>query len=291
MPENLLQVVLQVAPKARAKYLDAIGLGGPLLTTHGINTPLRVAHFLAQALHETGGFTILRENMRYSEARLLQVFGVGRHSAAITPAEARRLAGNEAAIAERVYGLGNPRKAAELGNVQPGDGYKFRGNGILQMTGRGNHARFARLTGVDFEASPELATSHEHALKPAVGYWTDRGLNPVADRNDIRAITKRVNGGYIGMADREKWFDKVWAELKPEDAPAEAWKTADADADVVRLQEQLNALGASPRLEVDGRYGPATRRAVRTFQKLAGINVDGIAGPVTQATLANRLSR
>ena len=85
--------------------------------------------------------------MNYSAARLVEVFGVNRHSAAITMTEALRLARDEEAIAERVYGLGNPRKAAELGNTQPGDGFQYRGNGVLQTTGRGNHARLGTACG------------------------------------------------------------------------------------------------------------------------------------------------
>jgi putative chitinase len=81
-----------------------------------------MTHILAQALRETGGFTILREKMNYSAPRLFEIFGVNRHSAAITAVEAERLAFQPEAIAERVYGLGNPRKASELGNTEPGDG-------------------------------------------------------------------------------------------------------------------------------------------------------------------------
>jgi putative chitinase len=106
----LIETVSRIAPHARDNYLDAIRRGGPLFERHGITTPLRMAHFLAQALHETGGFTVLRENMNYQAARLVEIFGVHRHSAAVTAEEAAQLAGHPEAIAERVYGLGNPRK-------------------------------------------------------------------------------------------------------------------------------------------------------------------------------------
>src|SRR6266446_1647369 len=116
-----LTVLTHVAPKAHPNYLQAIREGGPLFETNGITTPLRMAHFLAQAMTETGSFTVLRESMSYKVPQMLKIFGVGNHSAKVTAAEAPGLAHNEQALAERVYGLGNPHKAHELGNTQPGD--------------------------------------------------------------------------------------------------------------------------------------------------------------------------
>jgi putative chitinase len=286
---NARRAVEQVAPRAQEMYLLAISRGDALFERHGITTPLRMAHFLAQALHETGGFRILRESMRYSEGRLLEIFGVHRHTAAITPAEAARLAGDEEAIAERVYGLGNPRKARELGNTLPGDGFRYRGNGVLQTTGRGNHRRMGTGFGLDLESHPELATTAEHALKPALREWAAGALNAPADRNDIRTITRRINGGFNGLADRQRWLDRLWPLLAGRRAPDAAWEAADADPRTKRLQRALNDLGARPRLVVDGLYGPATRRAVRAFQRDAGIRVDGVAGPVTEAAITLRL--
>lgn len=135
MAMSIIDAVNRVAPRAHDEYLEAIRQGDPLFERHGITTPLRIAHFLAQALHETGLFTVLRENMNYSAGRMVEIFGVGHHSAAVTASEAARLGGHPEAIAERVYGLGNPRKARDLGNTEPGDGFLYRGNGVLQTTG------------------------------------------------------------------------------------------------------------------------------------------------------------
>ncbi len=288
MTVNATEAVRRIAPRARDNYLEAIRQGA-LFEQHGVTTPLRMAHFLAQALHETGGFTILRESMSYSAARLVEIFGVNRHSAAVTESEAARLVGDPEAIAERVYGLGNPRKARELGNTQPGDGFLYRGNGVLQTTGRGNHRRMGLACGVDLEGNPELATAPEHALKPALSEWTENNLNAFADKNDIRTITLRINGGVTGLAEREEWFNKAWLLLKSDSQPAEVWEASDEDDNVKRLQEALNDLGADPKLVVDGRYGPATRRAVKEFQAAAGIVADGIAGPVTEAAIRLKL--
>lgn len=202
-------IAKRLCPRARPSYLAALAAGGPLFKEHGITTPLRMAHFLAQAFHETGGLAIEWESGAYSAARLVQIFGVGRHSAGITESEAARIAYNGPAIFERVYGLGNPKKAKELGNVDPGDGYRYRGGGILQTTGRFNYRAMGKKCGVDFEAHPELVLSAEHALKPALAEWTAGNLNVSADADDIRAITRRINGGYNGLDDRIAWFKKI----------------------------------------------------------------------------------
>lgn len=206
-------VVSQLAPQAKNNYLQAIREGGPLFEEHGITTPMRMSHFMAQAMTETGGFKVLRESMSYSVPRMLQIFGVGNHSAKITAAEAPSLAHNERALSERVYGLGNPRKARELGNTQPGDGFLFRGNGVLQTTGRGAHRRMGQPFGLDFEGNPDLVTAPEHALKPALKEWSDNNLNRFADQNDIRTITKRINGGLNGFEDRKAFFARLLPKL------------------------------------------------------------------------------
>jgi hypothetical protein len=113
--DKTLAVLKALAPRAHSNYLQAIRDGEKLFQKHEIITALRMAHFLAQALQETGCFTVLRENMSYSVPRMLEIFGVAHHSARITAEEAPSLAHNAAALAERVYGLGNPHKARELG--------------------------------------------------------------------------------------------------------------------------------------------------------------------------------
>src|SRR6266571_6077523 len=163
--------------------------------------------------------------MSYSSGRLQEVFGVGRHSAAVTAAEAEALAHHPERIAERVYGLGNPRKARELGNTQAGDGFRFRGGGIMQTTGRANYRRMGKKCGVDLEANPELVCSAAHALKPALAEWSEGNLNAAADRDDIHTITRRINGGYNGLADRQAWYRRVrplidQVDLVPSGLPA-----------------------------------------------------------------------
>jgi putative chitinase len=203
------EIAQKLCQRARQCYLDAIENGDALFEQHRITTPERIAHFLAQAFHETGGLMIEWESGAYSANRLVQIFGEGHHSAAVTPDEAKALAYNGPAIFERVYGLGNPKKAAELGNLWPGDGYKYRGGGILQTTGRANYRRMGQKCGVDFEANPNLIISADHALKPALAEWTEGNLNAFADKDDILTITKRINGGLNGLEDRKWWLGKI----------------------------------------------------------------------------------
>ena len=190
---TISEILKSVAPNAKPNYVDGFTNAQDLLFQFGINTPLRISHFLAQVLHETGGGMVLFENLNYTTpARLLQIFGVGRHSAAIRPEEVNGLIGNPQALAERVYGLGNPRKAKELGNTRPGDGYRYRGGGALQTTGGANYKNMGDLSGVDFYNQPDLIVDPAQVLKPAIHEWDLGKLNTAADKNDIRTITRVI---------------------------------------------------------------------------------------------------
>jgi putative chitinase len=286
-----IDVARRACPSARSSYLAAFEQGDGLFIRAGITQPLRLAHFCAQSFHETGGLTIEWESGAYSAERLLQIFGVGHHSAAITPDEAQRLARNGPAIFERVYGLGNPRKAAELGNSQPGDGYRYRGGGIMQTTGRANYRRMGQKCGVDFESHPELVVSAEHALKPALAEWTEGNLNVAADRDDILTITRRINGGVNGLDDRKAWLrrlrpmiDVVSLDPRQPASPLPA-ATVTADSDKIArargLQKELAAAGFYLG-DIDGDFGP---KSIKAFQRSRGLMVDGVIGPKTRPLL------
>jgi uncharacterized protein (TIGR02594 family) len=211
-----VDIVREVAPHGKPDYVAAFEHGDGLLQQHEINTPNRLAHFLAQMMHECDALRIDWEDMDYSAARLVEIFGVGKHSAAVTEEEALQLAHKPAAIAERVYGLGNPKKARELGNTSPGDGFRYRGGGLLQTTGRGDYCEIGKTCGVDFEKQPELLLSAEHALKPALAEWTRGNLNVFADNNDFLAISKAINlgnprakGTPNGLSSRAEWLARI----------------------------------------------------------------------------------
>ena len=193
------------APRAKPDYRDHLVANLDLtLEPFGINrNGLRLSHFMAQIGHECGLFTIRRESMIYTTVdRILEIFGVGNHSARITRAEAAGLVRQPKKLAERVYGQGNPRKARELGNTEPGDGFKFRGAGFLQITGRGSYTRHGRAIGVDLTADPELAAEAQNSLQLACEEWKEKKANKVADDDDLRGVTKAINGGVIGLAER-----------------------------------------------------------------------------------------
>lgn len=276
-----ISIVRELAPNAAPAFLSALArqsaIEGAKLTT-----PLRLAHFLAQVAVETQGFTRLRESGRYSAKRIAEVFGVGKHSAAVTPAEAKKLAGDERALFERVYGLGNAKKARELGNVKPGDGYRYRGGGAMHTTGRHGYDL------VGLADDPDLIETADHCLRPALEYWDRNGCNALADQNDIRALTKRINGGYNGYAERVAWFNRLWPLLRSSAEPEQSWKVAHPSEVTKLLQGQLVQLGYD--LKVDGRYGPATTAAIVAFQQVNGLKADGIAGDLTKAALEARLS-
>jgi putative chitinase len=204
--------VLRLAPNARPEYRQTFGTAADVLTRHAINTSaLRVAHFMAQVLHESGGGVVLVESLRYKAPRMLEIFGVGKHSAAITPEEAETLVGRPDALAERVYGLGNPRKAKDLGNKDPGDGAKFIGRGLIQVTGRASYEKFGKALGIDLVAEPGLAADPRYMLAIAAEEWNEKGCNAFADADDIVKVTKLINGGTIGLNERKGWLAKAKA--------------------------------------------------------------------------------
>lgn len=193
-------------------YAAAICDQPELFREYGITTPLRLAHLMAQWGHESGGFGILWESGAYTAQRIVEIFGQGRHSAGVSMAEAERIAAlaGEAraeALFERVYGLGNPRKARELGNREPGDGAKYRGWGIQQITGRADHERLVK---GDY--------SYRNAIKVALIEWREKGCNKAADADDLRKVTKLINGGLNGIDDRARRLVKakqVFGEALP----------------------------------------------------------------------------
>jgi putative chitinase len=212
------------APRATVEAVAAIA--EPAFARYGVETPLEIAHCMAQVSHECGAGRIVRENMNYRAERIVEIFGYDKdrkrwvHSARVTDAEAEQLAHHPEALAERVYGLGNPKKARELGNTEPGDGYRFRGNGMLQLTGRAAHRRIGKLIGVDLENDPEQLEDPAISFRVAVAEFVAlRCLEPAA-ADDIVVVTKRVNGGRNGLADRIVWLRKWKTALEGVEEPA-----------------------------------------------------------------------
>lgn len=178
-----------------------------VMQNFGINTPLRLAHFLAQCGHESAGFKATSENLNYSAKGLLGIFKKYFPTQALADAYARK----PEKIANRVYGsrMGN-------GDEASGDGYKFRGRGYIQLTGKQNYTAFDAAVEDNILANPDLVST-KHALASAAWFWKKNGLSLIADTGDstevVTKITKRVNGGTIGLADRIKHFKEYHALL------------------------------------------------------------------------------
>lgn len=164
-----------------------------------INTTQRIAMFMAQIGHESGGFKFLEENLNYRADRLVAVFP--RYFKDVDPNQYGR---NPEKIANRVY-------ANRMGNgpESSGDGYRYRGRGLIQLTGHDNYARFAHDMGMSVEEAVEYLTTPEGAAMSAGWFWHKNNLNATADRGDILNNTKRINGGTIGLADRQAHYEEA----------------------------------------------------------------------------------
>lgn len=196
-----------------------------LFAEYGIDMPEELHDFMAHVAHESGGFTIVEENLNYTTIeRLMAIFGGGwvtdkktgrqvwrwNHSARITPEEGAKLLGQPEALGERVYGLGNPGKAAELGNDEPGDGFKYRGFGAMQITGKRDHLRY-------FKGEYD----NRAVLRAALMEYTVKGCHKHAMACDIVRTTKLINGGLNGLEDRKRLLavaQAVWPKQSDEDA-------------------------------------------------------------------------
>ncbi len=181
----------------------------PACRAHDICTKWRVAHFLATVLHESGDLTRLVENLNYSAEGLLRTW-----PQRFTPADAQRMGrtaghpANERAIAERAYGgrMGN-------GPEGSGDGYLFRGRGLIQVTGRDNYRAAAEALGVPLDRLLPWMETREGAATSAAWWWTAHGCNALADENDIVALRRRVNGGVIGLEEVRGRYRQMLALL------------------------------------------------------------------------------
>ena len=171
-----------------------------LLPDYDINTPQRIAAFVAQCAHESGGFTALKENLNYKAATLRKIFPKYFPDDAIANQYAS-LPNKQEAIANKVY-------ASRMGNgdESSGDGYRYCGRGLIQLTGKNNYQSFADSLEMDVEDVPEYLATFEGAVQSACWFWESNNLNQWADKGDILTLTKRINGGTIGLDDRIKHY-------------------------------------------------------------------------------------
>lgn len=245
------------AAKKRAGQAVIIAALGPALPAvfreFDIVAARRIEHFLAQAAHESDGFCTTEE---YASGAAY---------------EGRR----------------------DLGNVQPGDGRRFKGRGIFQLTGRDNYERYGRLLGLDLIRRPERAAEPVVSLRIAGCYWRERKIGPMADDDDLIRVTRAINGGLNGLADRRRYLSIAKREIAARSAAGVAADARHPGRPVLRrgseggVVEMLQALlrKAGFALGLDGDFGAATELAVRTFQRRAGLDDDGVVGPESWSAL------
>jgi putative chitinase len=174
-------------------YLNAFN---EILPIEGIDTTLRLSHFLSQVIHESGHFKYKSENLNYSAKALRSVFGKYFKTDAIANEYARK----PEKIANRVYAnrMGN-------GDENSGDGWKYRGRGLIQLTGADNYKRCGEALGLDLISNPDLIINDpDVCVKSACWFWNSKNLNNYADNDDCVSITKKINGGLNGIDDRKK---------------------------------------------------------------------------------------
>jgi putative chitinase len=172
-----------------------------LLPDYEINTPQRIAAFIAQCSHESGGFTALKENLNYRWETLRKIFPKYFPTDDLAKAYAA-MPNKQEAIANRCY-------ASRMGNgdEQSGDGFRYCGRGLIQLTGKNNYQLFAESLEMDVEDVPAYLATFEGAAQSACWFWESNNLNRFADVGDIKGLTRAINGGYIGLEDRIKHYE------------------------------------------------------------------------------------
>lgn len=242
------EMIKAIAPNSKEEIVrPLVEFLNKHMNKYEVNTHLRVCHFIAQAAHESASFRTLEE---YADGSAY---------------EGRK----------------------DLGNVNRGDGKRYKGRGIFQLTGRANYRDMSKKLGVDLEGNPELAESPEISVLTALEYWKSRGLNAHADKDNVEMITRRINGGLNGFDDRKNYLAKA-KRIIPHDFKFANTDTATTDvvsinvvvakrgdrsSYVADLQNMLIKKGAN--IKADGIFGPATETAVKDFQTKNGLTVTG----------------
>jgi putative chitinase len=244
--------IREMSRTAAAQIVQGIVDNQQFIAQGGIDTPLRLCHFMAQLAHESAHFGVTRE------------FASG------AAYEGRR----------------------DLGNTQPGDGRRYRGRGLIQTTGRANYKearddiRSIIPDAPDFEADPVRLEEFPWALLSGISYWRRRNINRHADRDDVVAVTRAINGGQNGLDDRKRYLRKakaIWMADRTTTGSNPTVRRGDTGDAVVDLQNEL--IEAGYRLSVDGDFGEHTEEAVVDFQTRHGLSPDGVVGARTWAAL------
>lgn len=244
------------------------GLMENLLPKYDIDTENRVAGFLAQCGHESLQFTVLKENLNYSSDALNRVFPKYFKNAGRDATEYHR---KPEKIANVIYA-----NRMDNGDTASGDGFRFRGRGVIQLTGRSNYTRF----GESINKTPDDVVGYletkQGALESACWFWNTNGLNSYADSQDVVGMTKRINGGTIGLEDRKKHYEHALEVFGGHYTPSQTYETVRKGSKGQTVMDIQRALNIIP---VDGVFGPGTENYVKRWQQTNGLTPDGIMGP------------
>lgn len=245
------------------------------LPKYDIVTINRVAGFIAQCAHESLDFTVTEENLNYSASRLNEVFPKYFERAG---RDAREYHRNPEKIANVVYA-----NRMDNGDEDSGDGWRFRGRGLIQLTGRYNYTQFGKSCGMSAEDVIPYIETKKGAIHSACWYWDNRNINRAADADDLRWMTKLINGGTHGLHDRQFRYNRAKDSLGRDiNSPSTSFTTKNLrlvkrgskGKSVKAIQEYLG-------LTVDGIFGPKTEETLKRWQSHNGLTPDGIAGPKT----------
>ncbi|WP_434714679.1 peptidoglycan-binding protein (plasmid) [Rhizobium sp. YTUHZ045] len=269
--------ITKFSPRARGDLALAIARLWKDPAPGELVNPIRVQHFMAQIATETGGFVAIEENLNYSADRLLKVFPTR-----VTPQQALRLAHRPELIANHVYG-------GRLGNDQPGDGWRFRGSGFMQLTGRGNFEARGKLLNKPLGKTPELVRQPETGFETATAYWVARNINVQADVDNIKAVRKLVNGGSIGLPESKIWLARAKRIFVTGNQPGESAESEQQELNAV--EEELTNQGFLESVGPEESSDPEANKArlteaLRNYQIENGLPATGVYDEATLYTMS-----
>lgn len=238
---------------------------------YDITTINRIASFMAQTAHESNDYRNLEENLNYSVDNLKRVFP--RYFKKTNPADYAR---NPEKLANYVYMDVNRTKSGALGNVKPGDGWRFRGGGIKQLTGRNNFTTFGKDIGMSPEEAADYVRTKEGAFESACWFWKKNSLHRFADADDIVGMSKKINGGNIGLEDRINRYKKAKAILSSSVKASSIASGSYSDIRRGSKGEIVKRVQHALKLSADGVFGLQTEIAVRSWQRINKYPSNGV---------------
>ena len=264
--------LLQCGERSAESWFEAMN---NMFPKYDIITEHRVAGFIAQTAHESNKYNALTENLNYSAAALDKIFGkyfkrAGR--------DAKQYHRQPEKIANVIYA-----NRMDNGDTDSGDGWRFRGGGILQLTGRYNYTKFGNSVGLSALEATKYVRTKFGAIESACWFWESNDINRYCDNNDIVGMTKRINGGTIGLEDRIHHYEHALEILGApvvENVTHRTLKMGMRGTDVSKMQRALG-------IHADGDFGTGTAKAVKRWQAQNGLTADGIVGRQTLLRLYN----